>query len=186
MLLPILSAIVLCVVAFYAGKGIAEQRANAGYEEYIESKKMFEREIIDNYMKVDVGDTVPDLLFESLSGEHYRLSELVKDSLMVCYVSTTCPSCESQVRNIVQTVSTPDECKRFVFITHEPLEHMIALRGNKRHTPLFLQDFDRRFKFATGIVNLPTNLVLDSELRIRDLHLRPLTPPEIIAWNGQT
>jgi len=136
------------------------------------------REVLETMGSLKVGTTLTDYSFDGVDGKNYKLSELVSNRSLICYIQTDCPSCLTELNGIVEAVKNDTDFKYFIIISDASVEDLRELRDNFRLKCPLLHDSNRGFGEAYKIFSFPFSLVVNSELQVEEIYTTPLLPDD--------
>lgn len=103
-----------------------------------ERRNTITKAVVKQMKTIDIGDSLPDYVFEDLERKPVRLSEIINNYTLVTFVNPTCPSCIYQIEDFSATVPTDLQRKHFVLISP--------------NNPRFLEDVRDKYHLNTNIL----------------------------------
>ena len=179
----LLAFIVVVAVAYFSALKVGAYINNKRLEQKMRSaeerKKEFTNTLLDQMQTLKIGDTLPDHRFEDLYRRNVYLSELLRGWTFLIFFDPYCDNCNDEMYAVNHTVSKLKEYGYFIFISGENprlIEEMPGLTDLK--SPV-LYDHHREFINRFKIFTFPFNIVIDTDLVVREIYGEALTPEEI-------
>ncbi len=159
------------------GGHVATQQAEANF---LEQRDTDTRTIVSQAKNLTPGNTLPDHVFETMSGEQVGLYDLLGVKTPIAFFSNGCPACTKLAQQIASIAGDPRDMECFVFITDIDLEQLTVFREQHGFNGTIL--IDRKMDFMREIfkeVLIPTIIVVDSSAVIENVFVGGLTDEEI-------
>jgi peroxiredoxin len=134
--------------------------------------------IVTEMGTINVGDVLPDHVFEDLSRNPVSLSSALPAGGLVTFISPTCPSCQDQITDFAASVAQSEQAGRFVFISGENPRLLEELRDNHNLQAPILYDHHRVYWKQLNINSFPLNVFVDDQMVITDMIAGPLSAAE--------
>jgi len=159
------------------GSHVATKQAEANF---LEQRDSDTRSIVSQARNLTPGNTLPDHVFERMSGEQAALYELLRVKTPIAFFSSGCPACTRLVEQIVSIAQDPRDMERFILITETDLEQLTVFCEQHGFKGTIL--IDKKMDFMREIfkeVLIPTIIVVDSSAVIENVFVGGLTDEEI-------
>ena len=127
---------------------------------------------------IDVGDTLPDHVFEDLSRIPVDLKKTLPHGGLVTFISPTCPSCEDQLTEFAASVAEDAQNGRFVFISGENPRLLEEVRDTYNLAAPVLYDHKSVYWKQLQINSFPLNVFVDDQFVITDMIAGPISAAE--------
>ncbi len=127
---------------------------------------------------IDVGDILPDHIFEDLSRNPVSLSSALPTGGLVSFISPTCASCEEQLTEFSASVAENEQVGRFVFISGQNPRLLEEVRDKHNLRAPILYDHHQVYWKQMNINSFPLNVFVDDKMVITDMIVGPLSAAE--------
>jgi len=167
----------VAVVAFAGFLGVGGGKL---YSHWLKNRERTEltTAIVKQMETIDVGDTLPDHVFEDFSRNPVDLRKTLPHGGLVTFISPTCPSCEDQLSEFAASVAEDAQAGRFVFISAGNPRLLEEVRDKHKLNAPVLYDHKSVYWKQLQINSFPLNVFVDDRFVITDMIAGPISAAE--------
>lgn len=130
---------------------------------------------LSDMQTIEIGDTLPDFVFENLERKQVRLSGIIGSSIIVSIVQPECESCIDEIDYLAREVKDTAVLKRVVFISSGNPRLLEELARSTGIASLFLYDHRGAWISQFDINVYPFSIQVDDHLVIKNVFAGLLT-----------
>lgn len=143
------------------------------------------RAILDRMRTIEIGMTLDDHIFENLDESSIVLSDLVAaDSVLICIIQPQCEACEFEIQDIDAHLRETGGASHFIFVSSANPRLLRDLSAECGSDMQFLYDHRGQWLAKYDIYMFPFNIIVDSNLVVRDIVVGGISPEEIALIGG--
>ncbi len=178
---------ILAFVAVVAFAGFLGVSGGKLYSRWLKDKSRGEltKSVVTQMESIDVGDVLPEHVFEDLSRNPVSLSNMLPSGGLVTFISPTCASCEDQLTDFAVSVAGGEQSGSFVFISGENPRLLEEVRDKHNLQAPILYDHHKVYWKKLNINSFPLNVFVDNQMVITDIIAGPLSATELTEFITQ-
>lgn len=172
-------AIFIAAMAFAVVLGT---QAGKMYANWDNQRKLAQttRVVVDLMETIDIGDTLPDHVFEDLERNPVRLSDLIKGRTLVTFISPNCPSCEFQIEDFSRALNTDQQKNGYIFISPHNPRYLEELQDKYNLEAPILYDHRSKYWSMLSINTTPFNVQIGQDMILEEIFAGPLSEDEYL------
>lgn len=168
------------VLGSQVGSHVATRQAEANF---LEQRDADTKSILAQARNLTPGITLPDHVFDRMSGEQVSLYDLLSVRTPIIFFSMGCPACEKLAKQIVAIAGDQRDMERCLVITEADPQQLTAFCEQNEFKGTIL--LDKRMDYMRDIfkeVLIPTIIVVDSAAVVQNVFVGGLTDEEITEY----
>jgi peroxiredoxin len=140
-----------------------------GKRENSKKKQVFAEQIISNMSDLNIGDTLPNHMFETIEGDSVWLYQLLSKRCVLIVSIPQCDDCYLEAEQLKSAKLDSVEQKKFIFVTWENPKLLDDVKKKLGLESLFLYDHKKEYFSQFDITVYPFNITLDENGVVLDL-----------------
>lgn len=179
-------SLLVIVAAFVLGRYAGDLFAAINRKDFREIRTLQTKELLNDMGTIQVGDTLPDHIFQGLDRQYYRLSDLLERQSALIVFDYHCSNCLSEIEEIKKVTSDSTESKYFLLISRSNPLQLMELQEKLGISCRILFDEDGMFLSNLNISTYPFNIFVNQQLKIEGIMIGPIFSDEmkrVIQYN---
>lgn len=179
-------SLLVILAAFVLGRYAGDLLAAINRKDFREIRTLQTNELLDDMGTIQVGDTLPDHIFQGLDRQYYRLSDLLERQSVLTVFDYHCSNCLSEIEEIKKIARDSTESKYFLLVSRSNPLQLMELQEKLGISCRILFDEDGMFLTNLNISTYPFNIFVNQQLKIEGIVIGPIFSDEmkrVIQYN---
>lgn len=152
---------------------------NAQKETALSRRAEMQDEIIRDMGTLKIGSVLDNHDFDGLDHKPVFLREVVTSTTVLSVIDPDCGVCLDEIKSISEILPRDVFERRLLFISAGNPRYLVELKNAYDLPFRFLYDYNREWLTKYNITTFPFNIVVDSQLLIRDIIAAQLVPEDL-------
>ena len=166
-------------LAWWAGVAIGERLSSSDKEKHFQQQRELTKTVIQQNQSISIGEKWPDPLLQDLDGNWRKVSEIVKDTVLLIIIEPGCDACEAEFDAFDDLLSKESVAEKVIIISDAYPLDLVQVRQARQIKCPILVDRSREVFQQFNLIVFPTNIIIGPDRKIISVTAGPLSRDQI-------